>query len=74
MRYLLYSALLLASSSAFGETFDPALMQKIAGQLERQRNEVQTAQAICSANLMTLQEEIEKLKRQLEAKEPKDAK
>ena len=47
---------------------DPALIQKVAGQLERQRNEAQTQVAVCSANLVTLQEEIEKLKKQLEAK------
>ena len=47
---------------------DPALIQKVAGQLERQRNEAQTQVVVCSANLVTLQEEIEKLKKQLEAK------
>jgi hypothetical protein len=45
---------------------DPALVQKVAGQLERQRNDALNAHAVCSANLVTLQEEIDKLKKQLE--------
>ena len=53
---------------AAGQQPDPALVQKVAGQLERQRNDALNAQAVCSANLVTLQEEIEKLKKQLEAK------
>ena len=58
----------LADIAGAQQAPDPALVQKVAGQLERQRNDALNAQAICSANLGTLQEEIEKLKKQLEAK------
>ena len=60
--------ILLCCTPVLAQQPDPALVQKVAGQLERQRNDALNAQAVCSANLVTLQEEIEKLKKQLEVK------
>jgi hypothetical protein len=71
-RYLVALSVILLVSPAFAQQqSDPAFVQRIIGPLQQQRNNALDAAAVAQARADQLAEELEKLKAQLAAKEPK---
>jgi len=66
--------LVLLVSSALAQQPDPAFLQRAATALQQQRNECQDQQANIRIALLTSQEEVEKLKKEIEALKAEKAK